>query len=202
MLCGFQLESGETLDVDSTAPHPPPSKKKRKNGKVNTGTKKEIRIREEHTGKERSLRGAGTLQLAGGTILFLSGVLSMFADFKPNGAEDLPEGIKLIGAIIAALGFLSALVGWGIRRLKSWSRLPFILLNLFGLLGFPVGTIISGYCLYLILGENGKYLLSTEYGKIVERTQGVKAKTSILVWLILAALVGFVLPAAAAVMSR
>lgn len=97
-----------------------------------------------------------------------------FTEFKPEDGAP-PESMKLFGAILTALGFLTALVGWGVRRLKPWSRFPFIFLNLPGLLGFPAATLISGYCLYLSAGPTGKYILSERYQRIVERTPEVKA---------------------------
>lgn len=200
VLCGYQVESGQTLDIESAAP--PAPKKKPKRGKVNTGSKREIKIREEHIGQERSIRGAGTLFLASGTIFLLTGVISLLTDFKPDDATETPEEIKLISAISAALGFLTALVGWGIRQLKPWSRLPFILLNIPGLLGFPLGTLISFYCIRMTIGETGKYILSEEYQRIVSRTQGVKLRTSIFVWLILALFAGIILTVCLAVLLR
>lgn len=193
--CGYNAETGKAMEsamVSAQPPPPPGSKKRKKKGKVNTGSKQDVRIREDNVQHERSLRGAAALFLFAGGLYFVVGLTMMFADFKPRDLEEgiNPQGIRAVGFIVGALGFLILVVGIGVRTLRPWSRIPFIVLNVLNLLSFPVGTFISCYCIYLSAGVTGNYILSDEYREIVKRTPGVKAKTSIFVWIVLFLIVG------------
>jgi hypothetical protein len=78
--------------------------------------------------------------------------------------------------------------------LKPWVRIPAIILAALGLLGFPVGTIINGYVLYLLLCARGRYILTPEYEEIRKATPHVHYRTSVVVWIV----VGFLVLATAA----
>jgi hypothetical protein len=54
-----------------------------------------------------------------------------------------------------------------------------------GLIGFPIGTIINGYILYLLVSKKGSTIFSPEYKEIIALTPGVKYKTSVVVWVVL-----------------
>jgi hypothetical protein len=54
-----------------------------------------------------------------------------------------------------------------------------------GLLGFPIGTLINGYILYLLLSQKGRRIFQPDYAHIVAATPEVKYRTSIVVWIIL-----------------
>jgi hypothetical protein len=76
-------------------------------------------------------------------------------------------------------------------------------LSCIGLLGFPLGTLINIYILVKILGQQGQFVLTPEYQRIIAATPHVKQKTSIVVWvlliLLLVILIGII---AAASMGR
>src|SRR4030095_8127226 len=76
-------------------------------------------------------------------------------------------------------------VGTGLRRLRRWARIPTGILSGIGLLGFPIGTIINGYILYLIFSQKGKVVFSDEYRAVIEQTPHIKYRTSIVVWIVL-----------------
>jgi hypothetical protein len=54
-----------------------------------------------------------------------------------------------------------------------------------GLLGFPVGTLIAGYLLYLLWSEKGNVVFSPRYQRVMQATPHIKYKTSIIVWIFL-----------------
>ena len=83
-------------------------------------------------------------------------------------------------------------VGRGFRRLKRWVRIPATILSGLGLLGFPLGTLINGYILYLVWSQKGKMVLSSEYQGVIAATPEVKYKTSPLVIVLLALLIGLI----------
>jgi hypothetical protein len=58
-----------------------------------------------------------------------------------------------------------------------------------GLLGFPIGTLINGYILYLLLSKKGRKVFSDEYRQIVSLTPHIKYRTSIVVCILLGLIV-------------
>jgi hypothetical protein len=54
-----------------------------------------------------------------------------------------------------------------------------------GLIGFPIGTLISVYFLYLLLSQKGAYVFSPEYAQVIAATPHIQYKTSIVVWIFL-----------------
>jgi len=76
-------------------------------------------------------------------------------------------------------------VGTGLRRLRKWARIPTGILSGIGLLGFPLGTLINGYILYLIFSQKGKTVFSEDYRAVIEQTPHIKYRTSIVVWVLL-----------------
>ena len=91
-----------------------------------------------------------------------------------------------------ALGALSIVVARGIRQLKPWARITSIVLSIVGLIGFPVGTLINGYILYLLLAAKGRRIFAADYADIVAATPHIKTRSSIVVWIVLGLLALFV----------
>ena len=137
-------------------------------------------IRKEHLKHEASVKSVGILYFLGATFLLIAGVAGLVT---ADGAE------KLFGLVLAALGVLQMWVGIGVRRLKSWARIPTAVLSGIGLLAFPLGTLINGYILYLVLCQKGKIVFSEEYKRVIEQTPHIKYKTSIVVWIFLGLLI-------------
>ena len=96
--------------------------------------------------------------------------------------------------IFFVLGIGQFCVGYGLRRLKRWSRVPSGILSGLGLLAIPIGTLINAYILYLIFSKKGKMVFSDEYHDIIKQTPHIKYRTSIVIWVVLGvllALMGF-----------
>ncbi|HEC76636.1 MAG TPA: hypothetical protein ENI33_05215 [Thermoplasmatales archaeon] len=74
------------------------------------------------------LLGTGALFFAGGGML----------GFGLGGAVLAGAGI-----IIVLIGLIDLLIAYGLWTLKSWARTMAIIFAIIGLIGFPIGTIIS-----------------------------------------------------------
>ncbi len=94
-----------------------------------------------------------------------------------------------------AFGIVAGFAGYGLRRLKSWARIPAAILIGLGLvnmaraltsspadaLGNGLGAAIYLYVLFLVWGTRGRYVCSDEYRAIVAQTPHIKYKPSIIV---------------------
>ncbi|MCB1227252.1 MAG: hypothetical protein KDK99_15650 [Verrucomicrobiales bacterium] len=144
-------------------------------------------IRKEHLKHEASIKGIGTLYILT-AIIVVCGVLFMsFAFWSAGESPDSasPVGLVIILLLLGGLGVFHFMVGRGLRQLAPWSRVPTIVLSSIGLLGFPFGTIINGYFLYLVASQKGSMILSERYREIVRLTPHIKYRTSIVVWILL-----------------
>jgi hypothetical protein len=139
-------------------------------------------VRRELLNHEASIKAIGRLDILGGVVAVLVG-FGMLADTE----AELPAVVGAT-AIFMAIGVVSAWVGNKLRTLDPRGRVAAAVLHGLGLFGFPVGTLVSAYVLWLVLSEKGRRVLSTEYQGVVERTPHIKYKTPI-VLVVLAALV-------------
>ena len=59
-----------------------------------------------------------------------------------------------MGLVFAGLFFiLNLLIGLGLWRMRNWARIAALVLGLFRLLNFPLGTIIGGLTIWYLLQE-------------------------------------------------
>src|SRR4030095_15829417 len=103
-------------------------------------------IRKAHISHEASVKAVGLLYYLGAVGMALVGVSGLFAGREPGTGT----GISLL---LLGLGVGYAFAGWGLRGLRPWGRIIGIVLAGFGLLGFPIGTLINAYILYLFLSK-------------------------------------------------
>lgn len=146
-------------------------------------------IRNEHLKHEASVQSVGILYYLGGTFLTLAGLTGLAGAFASGEGESV-VGL-IVGLFFLVLGVCQFIVGRGLRKLRSWARTPTAILSGFGLLGFPIGTLINAYILYLVLSAKGRMVLSEEYNQVVAQTPHIKYRTSIVVWIFLALIVMF-----------
>jgi len=137
-------------------------------------------VRKEHIKHEASLKSVGILYFLTAAFLILAGALGL--------AQDASDSL-LVGLLLLLFGGAQIWVGIGLRGLKPWARIPTGILSGIGLLGFPLGTLINGYILYLVFSEKGKTVFSEDYRRIIEQTPHIKYRTSIVVWILLGLLV-------------
>lgn len=157
-----------------------------KEGVVNTSSEAE-RIRNEHLKHEASLKSVGVLYYLGGVGLVLAGIamaVAALGDGSANGGRRQVASAAL-GVFFFAVGIVQFWTGRGLRGLQPWARIPSGILSGFGLLGFPLGTVINAYILYLLFSEKGRTVFSPEYRVVMEQTPHIKYRTSVLVWILL-----------------
>ena len=161
---------------------------------VHSSTSEEEAIRREHIKQEASIRSVGLLYLLGGVFCALAGV--GLVSIAIIGGQPNANGLMtILGVVYLAIAALSFFAGRGLRRFESWARTTSIVLAALGLLGFPIGTLINGYILYLMLSAKGKRIFEPDYPEIVAATPHIKYKTSIIVWILLGLLVAAFLAA-------
>jgi hypothetical protein len=142
-------------------------------------------IRRAHISHEASIKAVGILYYLGGAGLVLGGGAALVG---ARGAENV-----LLMAVFLVLGVGYLFTGWGVRALRAWGRIVGCILSAIGLLGFPVGTLINAYILYLFLSKKGRTIFAPEYQDVIAATPHVKYKTSIIVWIFLALVIGGIL---------
>lgn len=138
--------------------------------------------RREHLGHETNIKAAGGLFMLGGVLASFAG-LSVIASGAAGAMESV--AVLVIGVLLVFVAASSVVVGWGLRMLRIWARVPAIVLAVIGLLGFPIGTLINAYILWLLASRKGRMVLSAEYVAIMEATPHVKYRTPIVIWILL-----------------
>jgi len=58
-----------------------------------------------------------------------------------------------LGFILAAMGAVSILGGWGLLKHQEWARILIIILSILSLPGVPVGTALGVYGLWVLFNE-------------------------------------------------
>lgn len=151
-------------------------------------------VRNEHLKHEASIQSIGSLYYVGGAAVVFASLALFVAGLGAdrNGPES-SVGMLLGGGFLGFLGAIQLWTAHGLRRLKPTARVPATLLSCLGLLGFPVGTLINGYILYLLHSKKGRTVMTVEYAQVIAQTPHIKYKTSIIVWIFLGLVVALLL---------
>jgi hypothetical protein len=152
-------------------------------------------IRTRHIKHEASIKAVGFLYLIGGVILAFSliGLGASFARLSSQIGGDGGSGAlgglgaqeMLMMGLFLVMGVLQFVAGWGLRKLRSWAKIPAALLAAVSLLSIPIGTLIGIYILYLLFSEKGKTVLSPAYQDIIAQTPHIKYRTPKWIWILL-----------------
>ena len=159
-------------------------------------------IRREYLSHEASVRSVGTLYYLGSFLLGFSAIsMAAFAFLYPIESDLNPTTsvIDLASTVATLFGLsiylsLSALLfctARGLRSLRPWARISSGIISAIGLIGFPFGTIINVFILYLLISRKSKVVFSPEYRDIIARTPHIKYKTSLIVKILAIILLGF-----------
>lgn len=92
-----------------------------------------------------------------------------------------------------AISVLYVFIARGLWQLRPWARIVATVLSAIGLIGFPLGTIISAYFLYLLQSKKAAMVFSEDYKRVIAATPHVKYKTSLIAWVLLGLLVALVI---------
>ena len=139
-------------------------------------------IRQDHIKTEASIKSVGILYWLASVAVVITSIPMITAAI---GQSEMAVQQIAIGSGLLSLGILQFIVGFEIRRLKAWARVAVGILSGIGLVGFPVGTLINAYILFLLFGKKGRMVFSAPYKEIITATPHVKYKTSKWVWIIL-----------------
>ena len=135
-------------------------------------------IRSMHLKHEAAVRSIGLLYCIGGGLpLMIVPLMLLDRNITSRNVED-----AIAIALIAAVPLT---VGAGLRRLRAWGKVGGIILGAIGLLLFPVGTVISGYTIYLLMCAKGSTIFSSEYKEIIAATPQMKPRTSVIIWILI-----------------
>jgi hypothetical protein len=141
-------------------------------------------IRRAHISHEASIKAVGILYYLAGTGITIGAIATA------AGARD-PAAIAIV-LLVGLLGVAQFFAGWGVRAFRPWGRIAGCVLSGIGLLGFPVGTLINAYILYLFLSKKGRTIFSPGYQEVIAATPHVKYKTSVVVWIFIALVLAFI----------
>lgn len=145
-----------------------------------------LSIRRAHLRHEAGLRSLGALWLFGGAVMVIMSLYLLTAD--EVGA------LVSLTALVLGAGFL--VCANDVRQLKPRARVTGSILATLSLFNVPMGTLIGLYAFHLLHSEKGRVVLDADYARIRELTPDVKHRTSIIVWIALALLVGVIAIAA------
>ena len=140
-------------------------------------------IRQYHLSHEASIRSFGLLYWLGGGLMFFGGGAGIIVSVMGALNQQTSFAFTIIGnfAVYMVIGLLQIIVGRGLRKFTSNGKIGGIIFGLIGLLGIPIGTLISGYMLYLLLSAKGKFIFSPQYQEVLKATPHIVYKTSIVV---------------------
>ncbi len=142
-------------------------------------------MRKAHIKHEASVTSVGILYYLSGAGLFFIGLGVVIPSFAGKSSTESIAVTALIGLGFLAFSVGQICVGTGLRRLRKWARVPTGILSGFGLIGFPIGTLINAYILYLVFSQKGTTVFSDEYQAVIQQTPHIKYRTSAVVWIIL-----------------
>ncbi|MCA9186853.1 MAG: hypothetical protein R3E01_31860 [Pirellulaceae bacterium] len=137
-------------------------------------------IRQAHIKHEASIKSVGTLYLLGAILILVACGAATYAMMSDVDLTTSPDAIAamIMGVIYLSLAGLQIAAAIGLWKLKSWARWVSVVISALGLLAFPIGTLINGYILYLLLSQKGNVVFSAEYKRVIEATPHVKYRTS------------------------
>jgi len=93
----------------------------------------------------------------GGAVLGALGLLSGDAE---------AAGILMVigGFVVVFAGLLSVpslVAGWGLLRRKHWARMLTLILSFLNLLNFPIGTLMGGYSMWVLMNDESRRILES-----------------------------------------
>lgn len=196
--CGRGFSGSEVISLDGNlycATCKPLVVQRLREGETANSAAEAIRL--EHLKHEASVKSIGLLYYLGGAALIVFFIIAANFSTVPTSRLGGPLA-SFLAFILILVGVGQIVVGTGLRRLRSWARIPTGILSGLGLLSFPIGTLINAYILYLVFSRKGKMVFSEEYRAVMEQTPHIKYRTSILVWILIGLVVlviGFALVA-------
>ena len=101
----------------------------------------------------RIIGAALTAVIGLGLLMFLAGI-GVFATWESGEAAPfwvLSMVSLFVGGLMVLLALPSLLAGIGLLRRKEWGRILALIVGVFDLFNFPIGTLIAAYSFYVLL---------------------------------------------------
>jgi hypothetical protein len=144
-------------------------------------------LRRDHVRHERALRAIGSLYWLSALAMGLVTIVAVSFGSLDHPSVGVTRIVMLLfyGGLTLGLGT----VAYGLSSLRWWVRIPAIALSAVGLLAIPLGTLINGYALYLLLSAKGATILSRGYAEVIAATPQVRFKRTTGDWIAVGVLV-------------
>ena len=159
------------------------------------GSSDDEAIRNQHLSHEASVKSIGFLYLLGGSFGVLLGIFYIIMGLTGEMPPDF-EQFKVfmigLGAFCLLMSALQIYAAISVRKFESVGRIIVTIFSVIGLLGIPIGTLISGYILYLLWSAKGNVVFTPEYQRVIQATPHIKYKTSIIIWILLGLVVSLI----------
>ena len=111
-----------------------------------------------------------------GILFIISGVLSVmfgmaivtifFGSGLISGDERLLAILTVIGTFAASFSIVTGVPeiigGWGLLNKKSWARILIIIMSIINLVGFPIGTALGIYGLWVLFKPEAEKILAEQ----------------------------------------
>ncbi|MCD6289279.1 MAG: hypothetical protein J7M34_02155 [Anaerolineae bacterium] len=99
----------------------------------------------------------GALALIGLCVLLsIPVIVALAAGNDPNARNVVPiVGVFMVmgAGLLFVVAIANLATGWGLWRMAEWGRVAAIVLSIFRLLNFPVGTVIGGLMIWYLLQQ-------------------------------------------------
>ena len=120
-------------------------------------------------------------------MLFLGGamIVQSLMEILDQRQIGFPFEIIMISAVYIVVGLLQITVARGIRKFTPNGKIGGIIFGMIGLIGFPIGTLLSGYMLYVLLSAKGKVIFSPQYQEVLKATPHIVYKNRIVLLLLI-----------------
>lgn len=125
-------------------------------------------VRLEYLPREVTAKTLGAIYM----FLCLPYAFFLFMGLTVIWTDPIGGGLYLL--LFGLLAGVFATAGLGLWRLEQWGQRPACWISAVGCLGFPIGTVLHGSLLYLLVNERGKMVFSDEYRRVVELTPHIK----------------------------
>ena len=149
-------------------------------GSGSKGGKQNKKLRKELLKHEGEIKSLAWLYIVTGILGVLASLaLFVIAMMASEDSTILPFEasvfIVIMGVVVLFFSALQGVLGWFLAQLQGWAKICTTILLVINLLGFPLGTIASGYFLWVLHGEKGKKVFSQEYRQAVAATPDLSA---------------------------
>ena len=151
-------------------------------------------LRRDHVRHERQLKSIGSLYWLGAILMGLTTASIPYV--APLAREDHGNGLAVMVVLIyGGITLGCGVIAYGLSALRPWVRIPAIILSGLGLLAIPIGTLINGYALYLLLSKRGATILRPGYAEVIAATPHIRYRRSLGDWIAVILLLAMILAA-------